>query len=150
MWNVILQVHKTRDLRPIDPLHVIVWDLTPLCLTSLLSTLKDIPNPEPSFSYFTTAGSLAFLRLICMSGLLYKFFGNKIQLKMFNFFQHHEASSFWVSWKEQSSNLDKRSEWAVRAGRTWGAKFQEGSKIYHSKLYLHCCILTWRICQFGE
>lgn len=74
------------------------------------------------------AGSLTFLRLIFISGLLYEFIGSKIQFKMFNFFQHHEAPSFWVSWKEQSSNLDKRSEWAVRAGRTWGPSFKREAK----------------------
>lgn len=51
MWNVILQVCKTIDLRFIDPLHVIVWDLTPLSyiLRPLLSsrTSQSLNPPFP-------------------------------------------------------------------------------------------------------
>lgn len=69
---------------------------------------------------------------------------------MFNFFQPHGVPSFWVSLKEQPCNLDERSEQTVKAARTWGAKFQEGSKIYHSELHICLCILLKEFASLGD
>lgn len=49
MWNVILQVHKTIVLRPIDPLHVIEWDLTLLSLTWHLLSSGTSQSLNPTF-----------------------------------------------------------------------------------------------------